>query len=138
QPTGNLPVYRMWMTQATLNTWNSRSKLNNAPLDVTFVLGNRRVIYNTSALYAGSPYIAPGYTGATSGRCGYSVTFPADDRFLGDADLVLDWPGGHGNENTALQEQMGYWIAERMNLPTCHRYHIRLHVNGVTDDQRQS
>src|SRR5207249_7705900 len=35
-------------------------------------------------------------------------------------------------------EQMGYWVANRMNLPFCHRYIIRLHVNGVTDDQRSA
>jgi len=138
QPTGNFPVYRIWMTQARLNTWNNRHKLDNTPLDVTFVLGYQRVIYNTVALYAGSPYIAPGYSGATSGRCGYSITTPADDLFLGDPDLVLDWPGGHGSETTALQEQMGYWIADRLNLPFSHRYIIRLHVNGVSDDARQA
>jgi len=138
QPTGNFPVYRIWMTQATLNTWTSRNKLNNAPFDVTFVLGDERVIYNTQALYAGSPYIAPGYSGPTSGRCGYTISLPKDDLFLGETALVLDWPGGHGNESTAMQEQMGYWIADRLNLPNSHRYIIRLHVNGVTDDARQA
>jgi len=39
QPTGNFPLYRIWMTQSTLNTWNSRYKLDNSSLDVTFVLG---------------------------------------------------------------------------------------------------
>ena len=135
QPTGNFPVYRMWMTSATLNTWNSREKLDNTPLDITFVLGNGRVIYNTVALCAGSPYISPGYSGAASGRCGYAVTVPSDDPFLGESDFVLDWSGGHGGETTGLQEQMGYWIADRMNLPWSHRYTIRLHVNGVTDDR---
>ena len=125
------------MTQATQNTWASRNKLNNTPLNITFVLGNQRVIYNSQALYAGSPYIAPGYCGPTCGHCGYSVTLPADNLFLGETDLVLDWPGGHGNESTAMQEQMGYWIADKLNLPFSHRYCIRLHVNGVTDDARQ-
>ena len=37
QPVGNFPVYRLWMTQATLNTWTSRNKLINTPFDVTFV-----------------------------------------------------------------------------------------------------
>jgi hypothetical protein len=140
QPTGNFPVYRIWMTQATQNTWSSRNSQNNTPLDVTFVLGNSRVIYNATALYAGSPYIAPGYCGPTCGKCGYSITLPDDDLFLGDTDLVLDWPGGHGSgtEATALQEQMGYWIADKLNLPFSHRYIIRLHVNGVTDDDRQT
>ena len=138
QPTGNFPVYRLWMTQATRNQWANRNKLDNSPLDITFVLGQDRVIYNTDALYAGSPYIAPGYCGPDCGRCGYSITMPADDRFLGEQDLVLDWPGGHGNETTAMQEQMGYWIADRINLPFSHRYTIRLHVNGVTDDARNA
>ena len=138
QPTGNLPVYRIWMTQANYNYWRSRNHLDNSPIDVTFVLGNQRVIYNAVALYAGSPYIAPGYCGPDCGRCGYSVSVPADDALLGSTDIVLDWPGGHGNESTAMQEQMAYWLAGRMGLPTCHRYPIRLHVNGVTDEQRGS
>ncbi|HTH49940.1 MAG TPA: CotH kinase family protein, partial [Candidatus Limnocylindria bacterium] len=136
QPAGNIPTYRFWVTQANFNAWSSRSKLNNTPLDCTFVLGNQRVIHNTVILYAGSPYIAPGYCGPNCGRCGYSVTFPDNDLFLGSADMVLDWPGGHGNESTALQEQMAYWMAGKMALPTCYRYPIRLHLNGVTDDQR--
>ncbi len=138
QPAGNVPLYRVWVTQANFNAWNSRSKLNNTPLDCTFVLGNQRVIHNTKVLYAGSPYIAPGYCGPNCGRCGYSITFPDDDLLLGNADMVLDWPGGHGNETTALQEQMAYWMAGKMALPTCYRYAVRLHLNGVTDDQRQT
>lgn len=138
QPTGNFPVYRIWMTQATLATWNNRSKLDNTPLDITFALGDQRVIYNAQGRYKGSPYIAPGYCGATCGRCGYALDFPADDLFLGSDSLQIDWPGGHGGETTALQEQMGYWIADRLNLAYSHRYTIRLHVNGVTDEARQA
>ena len=41
----------------------------------------------------------------TSGRCGYSIDLPKDDEFLGETSLVLDWPGGHGNETTAMQEK---------------------------------
>ncbi|MBI5384085.1 MAG: lamin tail domain-containing protein [Verrucomicrobia bacterium] len=135
-PTGNFPVYRLWMTQATFNTWDARHNLDNTPNDVTFVLGSQRAMYNTLALYAGSPYIAPGFTTPSGNRCGYSIMFPPDDKFLGNEDLVLDWPGGHGGENTAVQEQMAYWIADQMNLPFSHRHFIRLQVNGVTDMQR--
>jgi hypothetical protein len=138
QLVGNFPVYRIWMTQATMDRWTSRNKLDNTPFDITFVLGNTRAIYNVEALYAGSPYIAPGYCGPACGRCGYSITMPVDDQFLGEQDLVLDWPGGHGGETSAMQEQMGYFIADRMNLPFSHRYTIRLHVNGVTDDARNA
>lgn len=138
QPTGNFPVYRMWMTQASLNAWNNALKLDNSSYDVTFVLGDRRVIYNAAARYKGSPYISPGYCGATCGRCGYSIAFGADEPFLGDTELVIDWPGGHGGETTAMQEQMCYWIADRLNLAFSDRYTIRLHINGVTDDARQA
>jgi hypothetical protein len=136
QPFGSFPTYRIWMTAATLNTWTTRHKLNNTPLDVTFVLNNTRAIYNAQALYAGSPYIAPGYNGPLVNRCGYTLAFPSDDRFLGGTDLVLDWPGGHGNEPTAIQEQMAYWLADKMNIPFSHRHFIRLHVNGVTEASR--
>jgi hypothetical protein len=138
QPTGNYPLYRVWTTSATMNTWNSNSKLDNSFNDMTFVLGNTRVIYNAGGRYKGSPYISPGYCGITCGRCGYSFTFPADDLFLGEQDLVIDWPGGHGGETTALQEQMCYWIADHLNLPWSHRHTIRFHVNGVTDEARQA
>src|SRR6185369_14183028 len=121
---------------ATLNTWTTRHKLNNSPLEVTFVLNNTRAIYNSQALYAGSPYIAPGYSTPPGNRCGYTLAFPSDDQFLGGTDLVLDWPGGHGNEPTAIQEQMAYWLADKMNIPFSHRHYIHLHVNGVTDAQR--
>ncbi len=133
---GDFPSYRMWMTEATYNTWTARHKLDNTLNDVTFVLGDSRVIYNAGAIYAGSPYIAPGYDSPTGKRCGYEIDFPPDEPFLGGTALVLDWPGGHGNENTAIQEQMAYWIADQMNLPFSHRYFIRLTVNGVTDMQR--
>ena len=136
-PTGSFPSYRIWMTQATFNAWDARNNLNNTMNDVTFVVGNHRVVYNAAAAYAGSPYIAPGFNTPTGNRCGYSIDFPPDDLFLGDTALVLDWPGGHGNENTAIQEQMAYWIADQMGLPFSHRYFIRWTVNGVTDMQRQ-
>src|SRR5262249_22816188 len=134
----NYPVYRVWMTQATLNRWNSNPKLDNSFNDVTFVLGDDRVVYNAGGRYKGSPYISPGYCGAACGRCGYSFSFPSDDLFLGDEDLVIDWPGGQGGKPTALQEQMCYWFADRLTLPWTHRHTIRLHVNGVTDDSRQA
>ncbi|HWD91524.1 MAG TPA: lamin tail domain-containing protein [Verrucomicrobiae bacterium] len=136
QPTGNFPVYRIWMTQATMNTWLSHNHMDNSSMDVTFVLNDDRVIYNAQSLYAGSPYIAPGYTGPTGAACGYVITFPGDDLLLGSDELVLDWAGGHGGETTALQEEMGYWIADQLNIPFSNRYIIRLHVNGVTDDAR--
>jgi len=135
-PPGSFPSYRIWMTQASFNAWDARNNLNNTLNDVTFVLGNHRVIYNAGASFAGSPYIAPGFTTPTGNRCGYAIEFPTDEPFLGDTGMNIDWPGGHGGENTAIQEEMAYWIADQMNIPFSHRYFIRLTVNGVTDMQR--
>ncbi len=135
QPAGSLGTYRLWMTAATKNTWTSRSPLNNKPFDVTFVYGNERVIYNMKALYAGSPYISPGYSGPTGGLCGYTGAFPNDDLFLGVNDFVLDWPG---RDNAAVSEQMSFYIADQCGLPNSHRRFIHLHVNGVTEQSRGS
>ncbi|MEO8428584.1 MAG: lamin tail domain-containing protein [Verrucomicrobiota bacterium] len=135
RPAGNFGTYRFWMTQATFARWNSRSKLDNTPYDVTFVYNDQRVIYNAGAYFAGSPYISPGYSTPNGNLCGYTVLLPDDDRFLGDTDVVLDWPG---RDTTAIQEQMAYWIADQLNLPNNYRRFIHLHVNGVTEQQRGS
>jgi hypothetical protein len=135
QPAGSLGTYRLWMPAATVSTWATRGALNNKPLDVTFAYGNERVIYNMKALYAGSPYIAPGYSGPNSGLCGYTGEFPKDDLFLGINDFVLDWPG---RDNAAISENMSFWITEQIGLPNSHRRFIHLHVNGVTDQARGS
>jgi len=135
QPSGSLGTYRLWMTQSTFNTWRDRNKLDNTPNDVTFVYNNQRVIYNARALYAGSPYISPGYNTPTGNLCGYTGSYPDDDRFLGTTDLVLDWPG---RDTTALQEQASYWFADQVGLPNNYRRFIRLHVNGVTETTRGS
>jgi hypothetical protein len=133
---GSIPSYRLWLTRADFDAWSARHKLDNTPSFITFVLGNHRVVHEVQAGFAGSPYIAPSFDTPSGRRCGYSLEFPSDDRFLGHTDLVLDWPGGHGNEDTAVQEQMAYWLADQMGLPYSLRYFIRLSVNGVTDMDR--
>lgn len=89
-PTGNFPVYRLWMTQEVFNKWSNRHKLHNTPLPITFVLGNCRAIYGASGLFAGSPYITYGFNTPSGNRCGYNIIFPDDNEFLGDTDLVID------------------------------------------------
>ncbi len=135
QPAGSLGTYRLWMTQATATRWTSRNKLNNAPLDVTFVYGNERVIYNMGAMFAGSPYISPGYSTPSGSLCGYTGDFPKDDQFLGSSDFILDWPG---RDPTGVAENLSYWIADQLNLPNTHRRFIHLHVNGQNEQTRGS
>lgn len=135
RPPGRLGTYRLWLTQATFDRWTQRSRLDNSPLEVTFVYNDQRVVHGVGATYAGSPHISPGYTTPAGNLCGYVLTFPDDDRFLGANDVVLDWPGRDG---TAQQEPFSYWMARQLGIPFNHRRHIRLHVNGVTETQRGS
>ncbi|HRY48486.1 MAG TPA: lamin tail domain-containing protein [Candidatus Paceibacterota bacterium] len=135
RPVGALGTYRMWMTQETFNLWSSRSKLDNTPLNVSFVYNDERVVHGVGALYAGSPHISPGYNTPSGNLCGYSLVFPSDEPFLGAKDVVLDWPG---RDTTAMQEPIAYWIARELRISFNHRRFVHLHVNGVTDTQRRS
>jgi len=124
-PFGN---YRLWMTQTTLNTWATRGNLSNDPLDVTFVYGNWRVIYNAGGMYAGSPAWAPGFNSPVGNLCAYDVVLPGDDLVLGDDKLSLDLPI---RDPTNQREQLMHWIADQYGLPNLHRRDVYLFVNGV-------
>lgn len=128
QPGGSFGTYRIWMTDATKRAWTTRLKLDNSDLDVTFVAGNTRVIYNAGAHYTGSPFVSTGFSGPTGALCGYVVAFPPDDGFLGAGDMKLDWPVRDG---TLQLEQVAYWMAEQLRIPTSHRRFVNLFVNGV-------
>lgn len=127
QPFGNLGVYHVWMTRNTTVGWNNRLKLHNTPLNATFVYGNSRVIYQTGAGYAGSPWVRPNYTGPVGALCGYELEFPSDDRFLGDTGLTLDYPV---RDDTLQLEQVAYWMADQMGIANNHRRTMVLVING--------
>lgn len=128
---GKLGVYRFWMSQKTMNRWISREKMSNDPLDITFVYGNSRVIYNAGGEYSGSPYHSPGYNSPIGNNCDYVITFPEDDKFLGETEINLLQPGNGGGDSTLQAEQQAYWIAGKMGLPICYRRSVHLFVNGV-------
>ncbi|HKS38498.1 MAG TPA: lamin tail domain-containing protein, partial [Verrucomicrobiae bacterium] len=130
-PANAFGTYRIWMTQATFNKWTSRPRLSNDPLDVTFVYGNSRVVYNVGAQYAGSPYHAPGYSTPTGNPCDYALTFPKDDLWLGETDVHISWPGNGGDDSTGQREQTAYWVAAQLGLPFNNRRFINLYVNGI-------
>ena len=127
QPFGNFGTYRIWLADETVREWTRRLKLHNGDLDATFVYGNQRVVYNAGALYSGSPFVSPGYTGPTGALCGYVLHLPEDDQVLGANDFVLDWP----IRDPSLQlEQVAFWMAEQMDVPYLRRRNINLYVNG--------
>jgi hypothetical protein len=127
-------TYRLWMTQAVHQRWSSREKLSNEPLDVTFVYGGRRVIYNVGATYNGSPATSEKYDAPTGTLCGYELFFPADERFLGATHLVLDFPT---RDATAQRQQLMYWFLEQLGLPFNYRRYVNLFVNGVGQRDRR-
>jgi len=125
---GAFANYRLWMTRAVHDQWAAREKMSNEDLDVTFVYGTNRVIYNAGAHYSGSSYTAPGYDSPTGALCGYDVRFPDDDLFLGDNRLTLDWPI---RDDTDQREQLMFWFLEQYGLPNMYRRYVHLFVNGV-------
>ena len=124
---GSFGTYRFWISQRTLDRWNSRAKNSNRPLDATFVHGNSRVMYNMETLYSGSPWVSPGYSGPLGGLCGYVLHFHDDDLFLGADDFVLDWPIRDGSQQA---EQAIYWIGKELGAVHLYRRFIHLYVNG--------
>ena len=134
-PVGGLTAYRMWMTAATKATWTSRVKNSNTPLDITFVYGNGRIIYNASAQYSGSPWHTGGFSGPMGNVCDYDCNVPADDRLLGETDFILAGPGTFGDDSSLIREQTMWWMARRMGLPSIHRRFCRVVINGT---QRQT
>lgn len=124
---GSFGAYRFWLSQQTLNRWNTRTKNNNRPLDATFVHGTSRVMYNMQTLYSGSPFVSPGYSGPLGGLCGYVLRFHDDDLFLGNDDFVLDWPIRDGSQQA---EQAAYWIGKEIGAVHLYRRFIHLYING--------
>jgi hypothetical protein len=140
EPLGALPTYRIWMAQSTHDTWSSRNKADNLPLDVTFLYGGRRVVYNVGASFGGSQFKASSYPPYPSlfdtptGRpCGYNLDFPPDDEWLGEAEVTLDYSLP---DPSKYREQVSHWIAGEMGLQSNHRRFVHLHVNGVSQISR--
>jgi hypothetical protein len=129
KPVGNFGNYHLWLTQKAVQLWTNREKLNNAPIDSTFVYGDSRVIYNVGSLYGGSPFISPGYSGPIGGACGYVFEFPEDNPCLNTTGFTLDWPKLEVDVSGQL-EHIAFWLAEQLGTHGCYRRYINLFVNG--------
>ncbi len=79
-------------------------------------------------LFRSSSYTAPIYNSPTGNLCGYDVSFPDDETFLGENSLTLDWPI---RDSTNQREQLMYWFLEQYQLPNMYRRYVHLFVNGV-------
>lgn len=133
KPAGNLGNYHLWLTQKAVQTWTNREKMDNTPIDGTFVYGDSRVIYNAGGLYAGSPFISPGYSGPMGGACGYVIEFPDDNPFLNANSITLDLPK-FGVDVSGQLEHIAFWLVEQLGTHGCYRRYINLFVNGSRRD----
>lgn len=127
-PSGDFGSYRFWMTQSTFNFWTSRETSSTEDVDVTFVYGNYRAVYNVGAHYGVSDNYSTILDNPTGTLCGYNLNFPSDDRLLGVAGVRLDWPV---RDPTFQREHLMYWFLEQYGLPNNYRRYIHLFINGV-------
>jgi len=118
-------TYRMWITQASLNEWDSQPYRSNDPFPITFVYNGTRAIYGAGAYYGGNK---DSNGDPLSGVVSYDVTLPEGDGFLGADKLTLDHPV---RDPTNQREQLMHWFLDQLKLPTLHRRDIYLYMNGV-------
>ncbi len=136
QMAGTFATYHLWLTESNRLRWEKRAPLNNALLDGTFVYNTSRAIYNSTPLYAGSPWHRGAMTtGPTGGnRVDYVMNFRDDDRLLGATDFVLNNPGNPGGTATsdlsAQTEQASYILFKEIGVHYNHRRYIHFFVNG--------
>jgi hypothetical protein len=136
QPSGSMSTYRIWLTQANVNTWTLREKNSNEPFDCTFAYGNSRVIYNVGTLYSGSPWHTPNYVGPLGDfPTDYELNFQGDEQFLGATDFVLnsqtDYETFFAGDASAQNEDTALWFARKLGLGYNHRRPVRLFFNNA-------
>ncbi len=117
--------YRMWITAASLNDWDSQPFRSNDPFPITFVYNGTRPFYGAGAYYGGNKD-SNGHP--LSGTVSYDVALPPGERFLGADKLTLDHPV---RDPTNQREQLMHWFLDQLRLPTLHRRDIYLYMNGV-------
>ena len=118
-------TYRMWITQADIDDWDTQPFRANNPYPITFVYNDTRPIYAAGAYYGGNK---DSHGHPLSGSVSYDVLLPPDDEFLGAGKLTFDYPV---RDATNQREQLMHWFADQLKLPTLHRRDIYLYMNGV-------
>ena len=118
-------TYRMWITEDSLNDWDSQPFRANNPYPITFIYNDARAIYAAGAHYGGN---RDSHGDPLTGSVGYDVVLPSNEEILGAGKLTLDYPV---RDATNQREQLMHWFADQLHLPTLHRRDIYLYMNGV-------
>lgn len=131
-PTGDLSIYRIWITNATFTEWRDRERSSNLELDAT-VVSDGRVFYNCGVQYAGSQNGVTIYDSPTGNPSGYNITVPSDEVFLNVQKMTLDRETTR--DVTRQRERLMFWFLEKLGLPNLHRRYVHVYLNGVKRDQ---
>ncbi|MEN9676261.1 MAG: hypothetical protein RIS76_2157 [Verrucomicrobiota bacterium] len=121
-PVGSMAHHHLWTTRRTQTELDNAPGLNNRFRDTTLVVGGYRAIYGAGFRPKGSPF--------HGGRGDFTVTVPADDRFLGVTDRVFAQTGNGGSEDSGMRGQIANWMAQRLGIPYLSGHYLRLYVNG--------
>ena len=128
----NFATYRVWMSNAVVNTFKSRPNLSNETLDCTFVYNNTEVFYNAAIRYRGSPFTRSGSNRAPvpGDNLPLRLDFNPDQRFRLRTEMNLD--GTEGSLRGPLQERAAYWFYRKMGLQYSTQEYIWPILNGAT------
>ncbi|MFT4548954.1 MAG: hypothetical protein ACI9MB_002924 [Verrucomicrobiales bacterium] len=116
--------YRIWITQASVNDWDSQPFRANNPYPITFIYNDARPIYAAGAHYGGNK---DSHGDPLTGAVSYDVILPPNEEILGAGKLTFDYPV---RDATNQREQLQHWFADQLRLPTLHRRDIYLYMNG--------
>jgi len=96
------------------------------------VYGNQRAVYNVGARFSGSVNSSQYFDSPTGVRCGYALLYPKDEPFLGASEVILDYNLAERDPTTQMQ-QLAFWLAKELSLPSHHRRFVHLQINGVAE-----
>jgi len=126
--TTEFATYRVWMSDAVINTFRSRPNLSNELMDCTFVYNNTEVFYSTRLRFRGSPFLRSGANRDPRGRYGYRIDFNPDQKFRSREEINLD--NTEGGNRGPLQERASYWFYRKMGLQYSTQEYVRPILNG--------
>ncbi len=121
-------TYRIWLSDATINVFRSRTNLSNELLDCTFVYNDTEVFYNVGFRLRGSPWLRPGSGWDPRDRHAYRLEFNPDQKFRDRTEINLDMTEGSGRG--PLQERACYWFYRRLGLHFSMQEFVRPILNG--------
>ena len=127
---GAFETYQLWISSNNVSRWTTangaNSRYSNEPIDLTFVCGRYRAIYNAMGRWRGlwRGYTSPENTGA------YSIELNDGERFLNESEIKLDQSGQVGTDSSRQTENFSFWMAREIGIPASHVRFVHVNCNG--------